>query len=113
MATNICFSVSFMPTYVRIRGLCGRSYRMHQRSAPRYRLGRVVLAGDAAHVTNPTGGLGREQSAIPIGEILPDGLAPDLRPFGRHLVEIARVAGVAHVGEAKGERDDPAGREQR
>jgi 2-polyprenyl-6-methoxyphenol hydroxylase-like FAD-dependent oxidoreductase len=33
-------------------------YRMHQRSAPRYRLGRVVLAGDAAHVTNPTGALG-------------------------------------------------------
>jgi 3-(3-hydroxy-phenyl)propionate hydroxylase/6-hydroxy-3-succinoylpyridine 3-monooxygenase len=33
-------------------------YRMHQRSARRYRVGRVVLAGDAAHVTNPTGGLG-------------------------------------------------------
>jgi 3-(3-hydroxy-phenyl)propionate hydroxylase/6-hydroxy-3-succinoylpyridine 3-monooxygenase len=33
-------------------------YRMHQRSAPVYRAGRVVLAGDAAHVTNPTGGLG-------------------------------------------------------
>jgi 2-polyprenyl-6-methoxyphenol hydroxylase-like FAD-dependent oxidoreductase len=33
-------------------------YRMHQRSAPTYRVGRVVLAGDAAHVTNPTGGLG-------------------------------------------------------
>jgi 3-(3-hydroxy-phenyl)propionate hydroxylase/6-hydroxy-3-succinoylpyridine 3-monooxygenase len=33
-------------------------YRMHQRSALRYRVGRVVLAGDAAHVTNPTGGLG-------------------------------------------------------
>lgn len=33
-------------------------YRMHQRSAPRYRIGRVVLAGDAAHATNPTGGLG-------------------------------------------------------
>jgi 3-(3-hydroxy-phenyl)propionate hydroxylase/6-hydroxy-3-succinoylpyridine 3-monooxygenase len=33
-------------------------YRMHQRSASRYRVGRVVLAGDAAHVTNPTGGLG-------------------------------------------------------
>jgi 3-(3-hydroxy-phenyl)propionate hydroxylase/6-hydroxy-3-succinoylpyridine 3-monooxygenase len=33
-------------------------YRMHQRSAPRYRDGRVVLVGDAAHVTNPTGGLG-------------------------------------------------------
>jgi len=33
-------------------------YRMHQRSAPRYRVGRIILAGDAAHVTNPTGGLG-------------------------------------------------------
>lgn len=33
-------------------------YRMHQRSARHYRVGRVVLAGDAAHVTNPTGGLG-------------------------------------------------------
>jgi len=33
-------------------------YRMHQRSAPSYRVGRVLLAGDAAHSTNPTGGLG-------------------------------------------------------
>ncbi len=33
-------------------------YRMHQRCAERFRVGRVLLAGDAAHVTNPTGGLG-------------------------------------------------------
>jgi 2-polyprenyl-6-methoxyphenol hydroxylase-like FAD-dependent oxidoreductase len=33
-------------------------YKMHQRSAPAYRVGRVVLEGDAAHVTNPTGGYG-------------------------------------------------------
>jgi 3-(3-hydroxy-phenyl)propionate hydroxylase len=33
-------------------------YRMHQRAADRMRLGRVLLAGDAAHATNPTGGLG-------------------------------------------------------
>ncbi|WEK45400.1 MAG: FAD-dependent monooxygenase [Candidatus Andeanibacterium colombiense] len=33
-------------------------YRMHQRCAERFRVGRVVLAGDAAHVTNPTGGYG-------------------------------------------------------
>lgn len=33
-------------------------YSMHQRSATAYRAGRVLLAGDAAHATNPTGGLG-------------------------------------------------------
>jgi 3-(3-hydroxy-phenyl)propionate hydroxylase/6-hydroxy-3-succinoylpyridine 3-monooxygenase len=33
-------------------------YRMHQRAAERFRIGRVLLAGDAAHATNPTGGLG-------------------------------------------------------
>ena len=33
-------------------------YKMHQRSATTYRSGRVLLAGDAAHATNPTGGLG-------------------------------------------------------
>lgn len=33
-------------------------YSMHQRSAPTYRQGRVLLAGDAAHVTNPTSGFG-------------------------------------------------------
>lgn len=34
------------------------AYRMHQRSADRMRAGRAVILGDAAHVTNPTGGLG-------------------------------------------------------
>ena len=33
-------------------------YRMHQRCAPTFRKGRIMLAGDAAHVTNPTGGFG-------------------------------------------------------
>jgi 2-polyprenyl-6-methoxyphenol hydroxylase-like FAD-dependent oxidoreductase len=33
-------------------------YKMHQRAAEHFRVGRVLLAGDAAHVTNPTGGLG-------------------------------------------------------
>jgi len=35
-----------------------RPYRMHQRAASTMRAGRVLLAGDAAHATNPTGGLG-------------------------------------------------------
>jgi 3-(3-hydroxy-phenyl)propionate hydroxylase len=33
-------------------------YRVHQRVAKTFRKGRVFLAGDAAHVNNPVGGLG-------------------------------------------------------
>jgi 3-(3-hydroxy-phenyl)propionate hydroxylase len=33
-------------------------YRLHQRSVERMRIGRALLAGDAAHATNPTGGFG-------------------------------------------------------
>jgi 3-(3-hydroxy-phenyl)propionate hydroxylase len=33
-------------------------YRVHQRVAKEWRQGRVFLAGDAAHVNNPIGGLG-------------------------------------------------------
>jgi 3-(3-hydroxy-phenyl)propionate hydroxylase len=35
-----------------------RGYRIHQRIVPRYRVGRIVLAGDAAHLNAPTGGMG-------------------------------------------------------
>jgi 3-(3-hydroxy-phenyl)propionate hydroxylase len=35
-----------------------RPYRMHQRAASTMRAQRVLLAGDAAHATNPIGGLG-------------------------------------------------------
>lgn len=33
-------------------------YRIHQRVADTYRRGRVLLAGDAAHINNPLGGMG-------------------------------------------------------
>ena len=33
-------------------------YRVHQRVAKTFRLGRVLLAGDAAHINNPLGGMG-------------------------------------------------------
>ena len=33
-------------------------YRVHQRVAKSFRKGRIFLAGDAAHVNNPVGGLG-------------------------------------------------------
>jgi len=34
------------------------TYRVHQRVATTFRRGRVLLAGDAAHVNNPLGGMG-------------------------------------------------------
>jgi 2-polyprenyl-6-methoxyphenol hydroxylase-like FAD-dependent oxidoreductase len=46
-------------------------YRMHQRSAPTYRVGRAVLAGDAAHVTNPTGGLGLTSGLLDSSALYP------------------------------------------
>lgn len=35
-----------------------RDYRVHQRIVPAYRKGRVALAGDAAHLNSPSGGMG-------------------------------------------------------
>ncbi len=35
-----------------------RAYRIHQRVVPGYRVGRVFLAGDAAHINSPSGGMG-------------------------------------------------------
>lgn len=35
-----------------------RVYRVHQRTASKYRVGRVSLIGDASHVNNPIGGQG-------------------------------------------------------
>lgn len=39
--------------------ICHRTaYRVHERVADRYVVGRILLAGDAAHVNNPLGGMG-------------------------------------------------------
>jgi 3-(3-hydroxy-phenyl)propionate hydroxylase len=39
--------------------ICGCNlYTVHQRVANKFRIGRVVLAGDAAHVNSPIGGMG-------------------------------------------------------
>jgi len=46
------------PRAVRYRILDRRSYRIHQRVADTYRRGRMLLAGDAAHLNSPSGGMG-------------------------------------------------------
>jgi len=48
-------------------------YRVHQRVAARYREGRAFIAGDAAHINNPLGGMGMNggiHDAFNLGERL-------------------------------------------
>jgi 3-(3-hydroxy-phenyl)propionate hydroxylase len=49
---------SVVPRQERYRVLHKRSYRIHQRVADSYRRGRMLLAGDAAHLNSPSGGMG-------------------------------------------------------
>ncbi|XXH01321.1 hypothetical protein Hte_007679 [Hypoxylon texense] len=42
-------------------------YKIHQRCAPALRKGRVLLAGDAAHLCNPWGGLGITGGFVDVG----------------------------------------------
>jgi 2-polyprenyl-6-methoxyphenol hydroxylase-like FAD-dependent oxidoreductase len=45
-------------------------YRVHERSADRYREGRVLLAGDAAHIVNPLGGQGLTAGILDAGMLV-------------------------------------------
>jgi 3-(3-hydroxy-phenyl)propionate hydroxylase len=48
----------FIPAGKKYEVKAAQPYLLHQRCAERLRVGRVLLAGDAAHATNPCGGLG-------------------------------------------------------
>ncbi|RRH69351.1 FAD-dependent oxidoreductase [Falsigemmobacter faecalis] len=60
-------------------------YRMHQRAADTMQVGRVLLVGDAGHITNPTGGLGLTSGMFDsfavvetLKRVMLDGAAPGL-----------------------------------
>jgi len=68
----------FIPADASYRIRAASPYTIHQRCAERLRAGRVLLAGDAAHATNPCGGLGLT-TGIWTGMILSDLLGAVLR----------------------------------
>jgi 2-polyprenyl-6-methoxyphenol hydroxylase-like FAD-dependent oxidoreductase len=80
----------------------GSRFRVHHRVAERFRSGRVLLAGDAAHVHSPAGGQGMNtgiQDAIVLAQTLEAALGGDLtamdayersrRPIAQNVVRTA------------------------
>jgi len=95
-------------------------YVTHQRVAASFRAGRVLLAGDAAHVNNPIGGMGLNggfQDAANLGEklaaVLCDG-APeallDLYDLQRRTVAVEFVQEQTIANKRRLEARDPAAR---
>ncbi|GAA3447595.1 FAD-dependent oxidoreductase [Planomonospora venezuelensis] len=69
-------------------------YRVHQRVAARFLLGRVLLAGDAAHVNNPLGGMGMNSGihdAVEMGTALADVLTGSA-PYGGRPARLEAAA---------------------
>jgi len=67
------------------------AYRVHQRVADTFRVGRVMLLGDAAHLNNPFGGMGMN-SGIHDAHFLAPRLTAVLQGSSEHLLdEYSRV----------------------
>ncbi len=101
---------------VRVEGepAWGSRFRVHHRIADRYRAGRVVLAGDAAHVHSPAGGQGMNMGildAVRLADALQaalagrmealDAYASERRPVAEQVVALAdRLTRLATVPPA-------------
>jgi 2-polyprenyl-6-methoxyphenol hydroxylase-like FAD-dependent oxidoreductase len=73
----------------------GSRFRVHHRVAERYRSGRVLLAGDAAHVHSPAGGQGMNAGildAMRLADALARALAGELHALDAYGVERRPVA---------------------
>ncbi|GAA3613366.1 NAD(P)/FAD-dependent oxidoreductase [Nonomuraea rosea] len=74
-------------------------YRVHQRVAARFLDGRVLLAGDAAHVNNPLGGLGMNSGihdAVLMATALAGASPPGAVAARRREVALDHVQAISH-----------------
>jgi 2-polyprenyl-6-methoxyphenol hydroxylase-like FAD-dependent oxidoreductase len=74
----------------------GSRFRVHHRIADRYRSGRVVLAGDAAHVHSPAGGQGMNMGildAMHLADVLKRAIGGDIASLDAYGAERRPVAG--------------------
>ena len=99
-----------------------RPYRIHQRIVTDYRVGRVLLAGDAAHVNSPSGGMGMN-GGIHDAFALTDALVPvwrgerplddlDRYTLQRRPVAAQEILRRAHANRTRMQQRDPAYRAQ-
>jgi 3-(3-hydroxy-phenyl)propionate hydroxylase len=99
-----------------------RPYRVHMRMVPAYRMGRMLLAGDAAHLNTPAGGMGLNggiHDAFELASALIDVLrhgAPEERldAYDRRRRPIARedILAQADRNRARMRERDPARRRE-
>jgi 3-(3-hydroxy-phenyl)propionate hydroxylase len=97
-----------------------RPYRIHRRLAARYRSGRVLLAGDAAHLNSPSGGMGMnggihdafslsEKLTAVLREGAPESLLDRYERQRRPIAEEEIIA-QAHRNRTRMQERDPARR---
>ncbi|MCC6007850.1 MAG: FAD-dependent monooxygenase [Rhodobacteraceae bacterium] len=99
-----------------------RPYRVHQRIVPSYRVGRVALAGDAAHLNNPSGGMGLNggihdafELSAALGDMLRRGAGLsrlDLYDRRRRPVAREQILAQADRNRARMRERDPAKRRE-
>ncbi len=92
-------------------------YKVHQRVAKTYRLNRVLLAGDAAHINNPLGGMGMNSGvhdawffSNTLNRILGgDGSSQDLDVVAdwRRTISVEHVKAVTHGNQSRLSARDP------
>ena len=99
-------------------------YRVHQRVAKTFNVGRVIVAGDAAHLNNPLGGMGMNSgihdafnATEKIGRILSAGadLTAELDHYTRQrrMVAVEYVQAASIRNKRQLEERDPAVRRER